>query len=320
MLSGKNLSLCAAGKNWGLPVRYRLFPTWSGVNGGPENQRMIDPVALSRSAVLGCAANFLSPGWLGRALLLGLVCLLAACSKLPIMPAKPDPTRVGIRLNAAATVNVDARGRSMPVVVRTYLLKNASAFEAADFFSLFERDKQVLGEAMMVREEVALIPGQTRTLDLVEVEGGRVVAVFAAFREIDRAVWRASVPLVANRTNQIVVTLQDNRVELSSSLGSAFLPVLPLPTSVAKPALPALALPGSIEAPAMPAVPTVPAIPAVPAVGLPASAVPAVSITTPSVPAVSITTPSVPTVSIPTPAIPTPSVSTPAWPFSIPVR
>jgi type VI secretion system protein VasD len=197
------------------------------------------------------------------------------------MPFKPEPTRLGISLNAAATVNVDARGRSMPVVLRAYVLKNAAAFEAADFFSLFERDKQVLGEVMLWREEVALMPGETRRLDVVEVEGGRVVAVFAAFRDIDHAVWRASVPIVANQASQIVVRLQENRVELSTSIS-----ILSLPTSVTKPSVPAFSLP-PIESPAIPTVPSVPAVPSV---------------------------------SLPTPTIPATSVSTPSLPFSIPVR
>lgn len=152
------------------------------------------------------------------ALVLASVCALAACSKAAVAPPKPDPTEVGVSLKAAAQVNVDTRGRATPVVVRTYVLKNASAFEAADFFSLFERDQQVLGDAVISREEVVLKPGEVRNLDVREVEAGKVVAVLAAFREVDRAVWRASAPIVANRTNQIAVSLQDNRVTVTATL------------------------------------------------------------------------------------------------------
>lgn len=220
-----------------------------------------------------------------------LACGLAACSKLPVLPVlpqpKPEPTRVSVSLNAAATVNVDARGRSTPVVVRAYVLKNASAFEAADFFSLFERDKQVLGDLVVWREEVALMPGETRKLDVVEAEG-KVVAVFAAFREIDRAVWRASVPVVASQNNQIVVRLQENRIELATNNVAASL--MALPGSVAQPSLPVLSQP-RIEPPVV----TTP------------------SISVPSMPATSIP-------SIPTPSIPATPLSVPTSPFSIPTR
>lgn len=151
-----------------------------------------------------------------RAGLLAIVsaCVLAACSKAALAP--PKPTLVGVSLTAAARVNVDARGRPTPVVVRTYVLKNASAFEAADFFSLYERDQQVLGDALIAREEVVLKPGEARTLELREAEGGKVVAVLAAFREVDRAAWRASAPIAANRTNRVQVSLQDNRVAVAA--------------------------------------------------------------------------------------------------------
>lgn len=152
------------------------------------------------------------------ALALASACMLAACSKAAVAPPKPDPTVVSVSLAAAAKVNVDSRGRPTPVVVRTYVLKNAAAFEAADFFSLFDRDQQVLGDAVISREEVVLKPGETRTLDAREIEGGKVVAVLAAFREVDRAGWRASAPIVANRDNRIAVSLQDNRVSVTATL------------------------------------------------------------------------------------------------------
>lgn len=248
------------------------------------------------------ALNFLLPLAL-RMLVCVLTCLLAACAKLPAVPAwsgpsQPDPTRVSISLNAAATVNVDARGRSTPVVVRTYVLKNASVFDAADFFSLFERDQQVLGGAVVAREEVALMPGEKRTLDLAELDGGKVVAVFVAFREIDRAVWRASIPIVANRASQIVVTLQDNRVELSSSSNGLSLPSVSLPASLNKPSPPVLQVPTSISSPTLPSV----------------------SIPSPNVPSVSIPSPGMPSVSIPSPTVPSVSIPAPALPLSIPVR
>lgn len=155
-----------------------------------------------------------------RASALALVsaCLLAACSKAAVAPPKPDPTVIGVSLAAETSLNVDGRGRATPVVVRTYVLKNAAAFEAADFFSLFDRDQQVLGDAVIAREEVVLKPGETRVLESREVDGGKVVAVLAAFREVDRAGWRATAPIVANRDNRIAVSLKDNRVTVTATL------------------------------------------------------------------------------------------------------
>lgn len=153
--------------------------------------------------------------------------LLGACSKPAVVPPKPDPTVLAVGMTAAGKVNVDPRGRPSPVVLRIYVLNNASAFEASDFFSLFDRDKQVLGEAVVSREEVVLKPGERRVLEPRELEEGRLVAVFAAFREVDSAVWRASAPLVANRRNEIEIGVQDNRLSVSARLA-------PLPPPPAK--------------------------------------------------------------------------------------
>jgi len=144
---------------------------------------------------------------------------LAACSKA-VAPPKPVPTVIAPTLTASERVNVDARSRSTPVVVRLYQLKSTAAFDAADFFSLFERDQQVLGDTLVAREEWVLQPGQVLKLDPREVEGVKELAVFAAFRDIDRAAWRATVPIVNNRTNEIAVRIEDNRVVLSATLAA----------------------------------------------------------------------------------------------------
>lgn len=275
------------------------------------------------------------PGW--GLVLAALACLSAACAKLPALPTpRPEPTRVSVNLNAAPNINVDGKGRSTPVVVRAYLLRNSSTFENADFFSLFERDRQVLSD-VVIREEIAIKPGENRTLDFGEVEGGKAVAVFVAFRDIDRAEWRATVPVLANRNNQVVATLQDSRVKLTSS-SSGF--SLPLP--VAKPSLPSIPGQVSVTPPSLPSVsvqtpsvqfPVSVSTPEVPTISVPASPVqvpstitapelPSVSLPTPDVP-VSITTPEIPPVSLPevsVPAAPSINVNAPALPFSIPGR
>ena len=201
------------------------------------------------------------------ALMFAPVCMLMACARVPVVQSRPEPTptQVSISLSASAQVNVDARGRPTPVVVRTYVLKNASAFEAADFFSLFDRDRQVLGDALLLREELVLKPGEARTLDVMEIEGGKVVAVLVAFREVDRAVWRAIIPVVANRTNRIAANLQDNRVTLVASVANpAFPAVFAVPSAPSVPSVPSM--PSLPSAPSMPSVPSVPSMPSVPSV------------------------------------------------------
>jgi type VI secretion system protein VasD len=123
----------------------------------------------------------------GLGLLLAGV-LLAACAAKP--PPPPIVTPVAMTLVAGADANPDARGRASPLTVRVYALKTSGAFEAADFFSLFEKDQATLGAEMVQREEVLLRPGDSRKLEMTLAADVKAIGVMAAFRDLERARWR----------------------------------------------------------------------------------------------------------------------------------
>ncbi len=110
---------------------------------------------------------------------------LAACASKPIV------SQVKLSVAAGADVNPDARNRPSPVTVRVYALKSAATFEAADFFSLFERDATVLGADVVAREELLMRPGDSKPLEMKLPPEAKALAVFAAYRDLDRARWRA---------------------------------------------------------------------------------------------------------------------------------
>lgn len=121
-----------------------------------------------------------------RAMLLATLLAVAACGAAP---PKPVPARALIA--AAADVNPDASGRASPVVLRIYQLKEAGAFNDADFFALFEREQATLGAGLLAREEYALQPGEQRELEIEIAPEARFIGAVAAFRDIDNARWRA---------------------------------------------------------------------------------------------------------------------------------
>jgi type VI secretion system protein VasD len=114
---------------------------------------------------------------------------MAGCAK-PQLPPPPITTPVAMTLVADADANPDARGRASPLTVRVYALKTASAFESADFFSLFEKDQATLGAEMAQREEVLLRPGDSRKLEMTLAADIKAIGVMAAYRDLDRARWR----------------------------------------------------------------------------------------------------------------------------------
>jgi type VI secretion system protein VasD len=150
-----------------------------------------------------------------------LALLLVACAKPPILsfpPPKPEPipTVVNIELRADEKVNVDRRGRATPIVVRYYLLQSTASFDSADFFSLIERDEAVLGAAKIVREELAVQPGQTLTYELRPQGDARHLAIFAAYREVNRARWRASIPIPPNKTSAYAIQIGPGAVTITA--------------------------------------------------------------------------------------------------------
>ena len=108
------------------------------------------------------------------------------------------PKRViEVDLQADPQVNPTAAGSPAPVVMRVYLLKADVGFRSADFFSLFEKDQSALGGDLLLREEVQLRPGERVSISRELVPEARFVAVFGAFRDLERSRWRSILALPA---------------------------------------------------------------------------------------------------------------------------
>ena len=152
--------------------------------------------------------------WLRR---LAAICgvLLVACASPPKPP--PPPTIVQASVEALANVNPDARGRPSPVVVKFYELKSLAVFDSADFFSLFERDREILGAELVAREEFQLVPGAKRTFERTLQPDTRYLGVVAAFRDLERSTWRATVPVAPNKTVPLTIKLDAQNVVMGSA-------------------------------------------------------------------------------------------------------
>jgi type VI secretion system protein VasD len=124
-------------------------------------------------------------------------------------PPPPKPTVVAATLQATASANPDARKRASPLVVRIYELKSSAAFDAADFLSLYERDQATLAAEMGAREEFTLRPGDSKPWEKTVGPEVRFIGVIGAFRDIERARWKAIVPVKANARNVVTIRADD---------------------------------------------------------------------------------------------------------------
>jgi type VI secretion system protein VasD len=118
-----------------------------------------------------------------------------------------------MEFEAAQDVNPDSRGRASPVVVRVYELTGLGNFNSADFLGLFEREQVTLGASLLSRDEVQLRPGQTNQIKLVPKSGTRYIAVAAAFRDLERSVWRSALE-VTSSSGLIKVRVSGRNVRL----------------------------------------------------------------------------------------------------------
>jgi len=149
--------------------------------------------------------------WAGLAAALGA----SGCAGAP---PPPKPTVVVATLQATASANPDARKRASPLVVRIYELKSSAAFEAADFLSLYERDQATLAAEMGAREEFTLRPGDSKPWEKTVGPDVRFIGVIGAFRDIERARWKAIVPVKASARN--VVTIRADDITITGSVAT----------------------------------------------------------------------------------------------------
>jgi type VI secretion system protein VasD len=139
--------------------------------------------------------------WLASGALATLA--LPGCS----MFGSSGPATLSATVTATDQVNPDARKRPSPVVVRVFELRAPTLFEQADFVSLFEKDQAVLAAEMVGREEFVMRPGESRPIAKPLAPDTKFIGVMAAFRELERARWRAVVPVVANKKNVLTISL-----------------------------------------------------------------------------------------------------------------
>jgi type VI secretion system protein VasD len=122
-------------------------------------------------------------------------------------PAAARPGALAINIAASAGINPNANNRPSPVVVRLYELKASAQFESADFLSLFDKDQATLGADVVTRDEFVLAPGEKKAIAKPLSADTKFIGVLAAFRDLERARWRAVAAVLPNKNNVIAINL-----------------------------------------------------------------------------------------------------------------
>ncbi|WP_392559023.1 type VI secretion system lipoprotein TssJ [Orbus mooreae] len=96
-----------------------------------------------------------------------------------------DVRTVHLDFTARAELNVDDSGKSSPVVIRLYQLKDPKSFESAAYNDLVEGDQDTLGEALLATKEIVLKPSTSVSVDTPFDKNAEYVGIVALFKDPD---------------------------------------------------------------------------------------------------------------------------------------
>jgi len=113
--------------------------------------------------------------------------VLAACGSKPTVPQKIE---MEFEVTTAGSINPDVNGRSSPLVLVIMQLRAQDKFASADFFSLFDPDAAILGDDLLGRDQLTLVPDATRTIPMELNPETQFLGVVAAFSNLETSTWR----------------------------------------------------------------------------------------------------------------------------------
>ncbi|SMF29911.1 type VI secretion system protein VasD [Alteromonadaceae bacterium Bs31] len=128
-------------------------------------------------------------------------------------------TDLKIKIIADNNINPDESGKPSPVFVRMYELKSPQLFDKADFISLYEQDKEVLGKDFISKQELKRIaPGDQRQEQFVLTGETQYVAIYAEFFDYENAKYKVVFPVTINNIfrNSVEVRLSGTTVILEN--------------------------------------------------------------------------------------------------------
>ncbi|HEX3846091.1 MAG TPA: type VI secretion system lipoprotein TssJ [Steroidobacteraceae bacterium] len=158
---------------------------------------------------------------MGRGYIARCLCVLAlvACKSAPPPPPKPVVTE--LEVGASSDINPDPEGRASPLVLRVFQLRTDAEFAGANYFPLYDKEKDILAAALISRDEFNVAPGGHVMQELPVAPDARYIGVLAAYRDA-AAQWRALAPLppkpagtAAARERHITVRLNKAAVVLT---------------------------------------------------------------------------------------------------------
>ena len=125
-------------------------------------------------------------------------------------------TEVRLQFQVWPTINPDEAGRSSPLVVRVFELKDARQFQTEDFIGLFQESKERLGGDLVAERRLReLAPGIDREEVLQLDPSVRYIGLLAEFVQYENAQARLVFPIEAHRTTEKIIWVNKTSIQVS---------------------------------------------------------------------------------------------------------
>ncbi|MWP73784.1 MULTISPECIES: type VI secretion system lipoprotein TssJ [unclassified Gilliamella] len=94
-----------------------------------------------------------------------------------------DIRTLHLDITARAELNMDDEGRSSPVVIRIYQLKEADIFNSISYQELVDQDSDILRESLVDSKEIVLKPNTAISIDTSFNKKAKAVGIAALYKE-----------------------------------------------------------------------------------------------------------------------------------------
>lgn len=141
----------------------------------------------------------------GRLALLGVLSMLAACGA-------PTSGQLTVTIQPSQQINPNSENQPSPVVLRVYDLKGTDYFTSAPFAELYPTESAKFGPDMLGRREVFVEPGKPLTLTEAMPPQTTAIGILVAFRSLDNAVWRMTLPVEWDSDTSVTLLLSAHAV------------------------------------------------------------------------------------------------------------
>lgn len=113
------------------------------------------------------------------------------CLALALFVGGCSTPSLNLGVSSTANLNLNEQSEPLPVIVRVYQLADSQRFEAASFEELWKNDLGVLGDSLVMREELVMDPAYQRRLRMPRHDQARYIAAVAIFRDPQEDGWKA---------------------------------------------------------------------------------------------------------------------------------